>query len=87
MIENFWDVHEHKNELKISDEYTIYHSEHGQLCYCERHYDVLLFYPLRFKSKSDTQKWIDSGTIAELQESLMILSIGFSKFSLCENKY
>lgn len=73
-----WDVHEHKNELCVSNRATIYHAERGQLCISELHWDCVLSYPLQFKDKAAAYKWIESGTIAEIQESLGVLQVGFS---------
>lgn len=72
-----WDCHAHRDELRVSDEATVYHPEQGQLCYGERHYDGTLFYPLRFKDKAAAYRWIERGTIAEVQESLSVLAVGF----------
>ena len=74
-----WDCHEHRDELKISDACTIYHPERGQLCYGERHWDCVLFFPLVFKSKQQANEWIEKGYIAQLQESLGILNVGFHR--------
>lgn len=76
-----WDCHSHKHEMRISDATTIYHPEHGHLCYIETHYDCILAHPIIFKNKAAAQRWIDNGTIAELQEGLNHLNIGFSLIS------
>ncbi len=76
-----WNVHEHRNELRVSDNRTIYHPEKGQLCYQERHYDCILYYPVKFKDKQSAYKWIESGCIADIQESLQTLSVGFSLYN------
>lgn len=73
-----WDCHKHRDELRVSDEKTIYHLGQGQLCYYELHYDVILYYPIVFKSKESAYKWIERGTIAELQEGLGDLHVKFS---------
>lgn len=76
-----WNVHLFKNELKISSYGTIYHHEHGQLCQAEHFHDCKLYYPVRFISKKEAQAWIDKGTIANLQEDLNNLDVGFQ--TLC----
>lgn len=74
-----WNVHEHKDELFISSQYTVVHPVHGQLGFWERHLDCAVFTPIRFGSTANAEKWIASGTLAELQESLSILAVGFSR--------
>lgn len=74
-----FDCQEHRDELRVSDAATVYHSEWGQLCYWEVHWDCILYYPIRFKDKAAAQRWIESGTIAEIQESMSCLHVGFSK--------
>lgn len=76
-----WDVHQHKDELCVSDAATIYHPEHGQLCYCERHWDCLLYHPIQWKDRAAAYKWINEGCIAEIQEGLNCLAVGFSLVS------
>lgn len=73
-----WDCHECRNELCISYFNTIYHPEHGQLCQAEKHWDGILFHPFHFGSKQAAQKWIETGFIAELQEDLSNLGVGFT---------
>ena len=73
-----WNVHENKEELKISDANTIYHPEHGVLCYVETGGDVYLYHPINFKTKALAAKWIENGCIAEIQEGLGTLKVGFS---------
>lgn len=73
-----WDVHKHKEELSVSDSATIYHPEKGQLCYCEKHWDCILYHPITFKDRAAAFKWVREGCIADLQEGLGILGIGFS---------
>lgn len=72
-----WDVHQHRDELRVSCESTVYHPEQGHLCYGIREYQVWLWFPIRFKDKAAAFRWIESGYIAELQESLSILQVGF----------
>lgn len=75
----YWNCHDHRDELKISDACTIYHPEQGQLCYGERHWDCILFFPITFKDKQKAQEWIDDGCIAQIQESFGNLNIAFTK--------
>lgn len=83
---NQWNCHQHKDELKISDGCTIYHPEQGVLCCAENHWDVVIFHPVVFKDKMAAQTWIESGCIADIQESLHSLKVGFSRFNLKERQ-
>jgi hypothetical protein len=74
-----WNVHDHRDELRVSDHGTIYHYEKGQLCYWELHYDCVLYFPIHFKTREAAWKWIREGCIADLQEGLSTLHVGFSK--------
>lgn len=70
-----WNVHEHKNELHISKNCTIYHIVHGQLCFREREIysekrDIIFYYPVQFGSVSDAERWIKEGTIKELEHEV-----------------
>lgn len=76
-----WDVHQHKDELQVSDAATIYHPDHGQLCYCEKHWDCLLYHPIKWKDQTAAYKWINDGCIADIQEGLVCLAVGFSLVS------
>lgn len=76
---NQWDVHKHREELMVSDMATIYHHDKGVLCQLEKHIYVLIYHPIQFKSRDEAFKWIKDGCIADLQESLCNLSVGFSK--------
>ena len=51
--------------------------EHGQLCYIEKHYDCFLYHPIVFKDNAAAQRWIEDGCIADLQEQLSNLGVGF----------
>lgn len=73
-----WDCHQHRNELSVSDAHTVYHPEHGQLSHYEIHWDCILYYPIKFKDCAQAHKWIESGCIAEIQESMSKLEVGFS---------
>ena len=74
-----WDCHEHKKEMNVSVAGTVYHPEYGQLCYMERHHDCILSHPIVFPSLADAQKWINEGTIADLQLAFRCLEIGFNR--------
>jgi hypothetical protein len=74
-----WNCHEHRDELKVSEFCSVYHPEHGQLCVFEKHWDVVLSYPIQFKDKAAAHKWVREGYIAELQEGLGTLMVGFTK--------
>ena len=72
-----WNCHEHRDELKVSIFDTVYHEEHGQLCQGHRDYDGTCFVPIQFESKSEAHIWIESGFIAQIQEGLTNLKVGF----------
>lgn len=72
-----WDYREHKGELEVSNAGTIYHGEHGVLCWSEIKFDFILHHPIGFKDKAAAYKWIREGCIAEIQESLLCLAVGF----------
>lgn len=80
-VEKRWDCHEHRHELQISDHCSVYHPDHGQLCYSEKHYDCVLYFPVLFKDKAAAAKWIEKGCVAEIQEGLMNLGVGFVNLS------
>ncbi len=73
-----WNVHHHKDELQVSDFATVWHREHGQLCQAEHRWDGILFHPIRWESRDKAWNWVRKGTIAEIQESLSNLNVGFS---------
>jgi hypothetical protein len=77
-VRRHWDCHKHRKELRVSDASTVYHPVKGQLCYWETHHDCNLYYPIKFKDRESAQRWIDEGTIAQIQESAGLLLIGFS---------
>jgi len=77
-----WNCHNDRKNLQISAMHTVYHPQHGQLCVGEKHYDCLLWHPITFTSAYHANKWIESGTIAELQEQLMNLYVDFVKTCL-----
>lgn len=77
-----WDCHQHRDELRVSDSNTVYHDERGQLCYGYRHLNTFLFFPIQFKDKAAAYKWIESGCIAQLQEGLGCLAVGFELATL-----
>lgn len=77
-----WDCHQHRDEMFTSDARTVCHPEKGQLCYWldQYHGDHVCrtYHPIEFKTEAFAEKWIDSGFIAELQEGMSILAVGFS---------
>ena len=81
-IDSYWNCHTHREELRTSLGATVYHLEYGQLCWWEVHWDCILYHPIRFNDRHAAQKWIEIGCIAEIQESLSILQVGFSKVLL-----
>jgi hypothetical protein len=76
-VETTWNCHDHRDELRISSQNTIYHEDHGQLCFGERIGKTWLFFPIKFKDKAAASRWIEKGCIAKLQEGLGILQVGF----------
>ena len=77
MIGEYWDVTQHRDELQVSDRATVYHTERGHLCQVEKHWDVVLYHPIQFKDRAAAWKWCREGFIAELQEGLGNLGVGF----------
>jgi hypothetical protein len=74
----YWDCHKHRKDLRVSDACTVYHPDKGQLSYWEVHYDCTLYYPIQFIDKAAAHKWIENGTIAEIQEGMSCLRVGFT---------
>ena len=70
-----------RDQLRISAYATVFHDVLGQLCEGENHYCGTLYHPIRFKSREAAGKWINNGCIAELQESLTNLNVGFRTIS------
>lgn len=77
MSKERWDVHEHKDELFISDENTICHPTKGQLCRFSLNQQCVISVPVVFRTKALAQKWIENGCIADVQEEFQSLSVGF----------
>lgn len=73
-----WDCHEHREELQVSSQNSVYHLEQGQLCFWDVRHDCILYYPILFADKAAAWKWIHSGCIAQIQESMSYLRVGFS---------
>jgi hypothetical protein len=82
-----WDCHEHRDELWISNSCTVYHKEHGQLCWWEVHWDCIIYHPIQFKDKTAAAKWIGEGCIADIQEGLSRLQVGFSCEGFSKREY
>lgn len=47
------------------------------LCQSWRYFQWMLSEPIKFKTANNAQKWITEGCIADIQESLTNLNIGF----------
>lgn len=77
-----WDCHEHRDELLSSNAATVYHLERGQLCSWEVYWDCIIYHPVQFTDRHAAQKWIESGCIADIQESFSMLQVGFSNKTL-----
>lgn len=80
--DKIWDCHEHRDELRSSNGATVYHLEKGQLCWWEIHWGCIIYHPIRFKNRLAAQEWIEKGCIAQIQESLSILQVGFNTKSI-----
>lgn len=78
MSKENWDVHDHKDELSVSDFLTIFHPERGVLCQYVIHWNHIIYQPIKWESREKAYNWIREGTIAEIQESLSNLHICFS---------
>ena len=78
-VEHPWDVHQHRDELGVTDQASVFHPEKGQLCWWEYRGLWRFYFPIRFKDVAAAWKWVQFGTIAELQEGMNILQVGFSK--------
>jgi len=85
--EKYWNVHDHKDELCVSSYYTVYHPEKGQLCTWERETYAIVYLPIQFKTKALAYKWIENGTIAEIQERMNCLRVGFTNICFEEKTY
>lgn len=76
-----WDCHEHKDEMFVCNK-VVCHPEHGQLCFLSTTFQNSGKYtvssPIEFNTEAAAQKWIDSGCIGEIQESLNYLHVGFT---------
>lgn len=71
----------HSNKFREECEITIFdtvvHPEYGQLCQWNSKWNYIAFLPIQFKDKQAAYKWISEGTIAQLQEGLNNLCVGF----------
>ena len=47
------------------------------LCYGIKEYPFMIFYVLTWKTHADAEKWMKEGCIADIQESLQNLHVGF----------
>lgn len=84
VMNDYWNCHEHRGELRVSKNATVFHMDHGQLCYGESHWDHVLWFPVRFKDRAAAAQWIREGCVAELQESFGNLCIGFTTVCLLD---
>ena len=62
--ESAWVLHKDKGVLSVLIRHRFFHK---------------LYSPIEFKSVGKAQAWIDSGCIAEIQESCSELDVGFRK--------
>lgn len=76
--EDQWNVHEHRDELRVTRSHSVYHPDRGILCTREQRYDAFFWHPIVFTNAAAARMWIDFGSIAELQEGLGDLSVCFS---------
>lgn len=76
MSKDRWNPHDHRDELQVLFRKYVYHPEHGLLCYWHVEPNGQFIFPLQFK-EGEAGKWIQSGTIGEIQESTSCLEIGF----------
>lgn len=77
---------EFREECEITIFDTIVHPEHGQLCQWDSGWNYIVFLPIQFKDKPAAYKWINEGTIAQLQEGLHSLCVGFIHSTIHHNK-
>jgi hypothetical protein len=68
---------EFRRECLVTVWDTVVHPDYGQLCQGDRMGGCTVWLPIQFKSKPLAYKWIESGTIAEIQEGLTNLKVGF----------
>ncbi len=61
------------------DDYDEDTCDDAVLCVGTDRYDVTVYNPISWSTYGEAQKWINEGCIAEIQESLMILDVGFRK--------
>lgn len=73
-----WNCHDHRDELRVGPESTVFHPDHGILCYYYIEWNGTFYFPFKFKDKAAAYKWIQSGYISELQEGMTWLQVGFS---------
>jgi hypothetical protein len=75
--ESPWDYTNHREELHVSNSGFVFHHKHGILCEGAIKGDYFVANPVRFKTRADAWAWIREGTIAEVQENLANLRVGF----------
>jgi hypothetical protein len=74
-----------KEELRVSGK-IVYHPEHGVLSQGIMDFRTMVFHPVVFRDGVAAQKWIDDGCIAEVQENLGNLAVGFTKTTVVPPK-
>lgn len=77
-MKEYWDVHEHRDELQATTARTVRHPERGVLCWYEHLHSGKRYHPVIFRSRDDAWRWIREGTIAEIQERMSYLQVTFS---------
>lgn len=62
---------------------------HGNkfLCLSYFQWDYIKRFPIKWKKAEDCQKWIESGTIGDLQEDYQCLDIGFRRHLVKEREH
>lgn len=76
-------------ELKMLEYDSHWIVVHGNKFLCESisHWDYTKRYPIKWKKAEDCNKWIESGTIGELQENYQNLHIGFTRHLVKEREH
>lgn len=54
-------------------------TDYSLLCIGWHCYDSVIYEPISWSTHAEAQKWIDEGCIADIQESIMCLDVGFRK--------
>ena len=67
------------NEKKFHDFSWVIVHEDKILCQGIKKYPFIIYHPIIWKDHKAAEVWIESGSIAEIQESFTNLNIGFHK--------